>query len=372
MKNKNNPQRKNQNKPVKSGTASARRKKYKAYQDNVSDYGSQLGSVVSKGYGATLGAYPSTRDFARVYTDPFSRQSARIPDFPVMPTTLIRLEQEFVMTSNGAFGWALFQPLNMLCNGTTFAWRTTGTGAPPGMTTTTGTGVTPQATSSPFTQSSFVPRPIGSGRSARCVSFGLELVNTTTNLNKAGKLYFCQLAPALENNFSGADNSTMAQYPYYKTEPCSTDKPIYYHRVITERSDLRYNILTSGHWNYADSLTISTEDTQYFAVYYQGAASVNETFNIRVAGHFEIMGATINDPGLDITRSDTRHLENVVTGVQREMFNNPTSRAHTSGMSKQRQEGIISKLIYGLNDAFSPAPGLTKMIIDKGREILRV
>jgi hypothetical protein len=37
----------------------------------VPNYGKQLGSIVSKGYGGTLRMYPSTLHFAQVYANPF-------------------------------------------------------------------------------------------------------------------------------------------------------------------------------------------------------------------------------------------------------------------------------------------------------------
>lgn len=54
------------------------------------DIGDQLSSVVQRGVGGTLRMYPSCVDFARVYADPFSTTSARIPVLPLLPSKLVR------------------------------------------------------------------------------------------------------------------------------------------------------------------------------------------------------------------------------------------------------------------------------------------
>lgn len=339
---------------------------------NLRDFGSQLSSVVKNGVGATLRAIPTTRDFARVYLDPFSRHGARIPDFPVMPSTLIRVEHEFTMTATiNGYGWSLFQPINMIRGDVPYVWFTTGGTAPPSFATS-GTNVSFTQAPSPYTTASFEDVSDGGGGLAtRIVSFGIKVLNISALQNKGGKIYFAQEDARLNNTLIGGDQTTLVRYPGYKAYPIGNDKNHYYHRMITDRADLLYNIVfkEDGQWHYVDSVSISgnasAEDTPYMGAYFSGSATTQpETFNVQVCAHFEVIGQTINTPGLGVTKSDSKGLENIQSAASHTRLSSPDHKDHISDMPVARQESVISNIIHGANDLLSPVPGLTGKMID--------
>jgi len=321
------------------------------------DYGSQLSSVVKRGYGRTLASFPTTRAFGKVYLDPFSTESARLPDFPVYPSTLIRLEVEVVVTSGTGSGpaWIYACPLNMITNDQQFAWYTVGGAVPPAFTTTIGTTVNAAVSGSPYGKSYF-DSSAKVGRSVRCVAWGMCVQNISSTLNRGGKYFFNQPTPRLTDPMTGTDNSAMTLYPTYKTGTLGTAKALYYHRMITERSDLRYNQeLTGSGWVYADDGALSSERDPYIGCYLACAGiTTPETFSVRMAGHFEIVGQTRNAPGLGTTVSDTKGLEQIVSSGHMARTKDAESPDHISGKSDRHQDSVVDSILHATTDILPP------------------
>jgi hypothetical protein len=316
------------------------------------DYGSQLSSVLKRGYGATLRSYPSTAAFAKVYLDPFSLQSARMPDFPVYPSTLVRIEQEFTMVANptDGYGWALFAPLNMITSDISYGWYTNGSvvGAPPSFQTS-GTSVSTATAPSQYLSSDF-DSSSQNAKAVRCVAWGISVSNVSTNLNLAGKYYANQAAPRLTDSLINTNEETMQAFPTYKTKNAGNRKSFYYHRMITERSDLRYNqydTTSPAGWIYSDDESLSSERTAYIGLWIRanGLAS-SETVIVRVCGHFEIVGQTRNVPGLGLTKSDTSGLEKTVShGAKLRSTTSADTEDHISGKSENQKDSIVHDIL---------------------------
>jgi len=337
------------------------------------DYGKQLANVVRKGYGATLRAFPSTAAFAKVYADPLSTRSARIPDFPVYPSTLIRLEQEFtISTGTTNYAWALFSPLNMILNDTfyPFAWFTNGSVVAPPSFQTTGAGVSSLQGVSPYSETYF-DKTSQFGHSVRLVAWGFEVQNVSATLNMCGKYNANQSSPRLTNVLVNTDETNMLAYPTWKTMNAGSRKKFFYHRQITERADLRYNQFdTSAGWIYADDQSVSSEREAYMGLFVRATGFVSaESFIVRVAGHFEIIGQTRNVPGLGITKSDTGGLEKTVSAFAQKRLDNPTTEDHLSNKTEVQKEGIVHQLLDSAID-IAPVPKIAQNLAHTAGDFL--
>lgn len=343
------------------------------------DFGGQLASVVSKGYGATLASYPTTRAFAKVYLDPFSTQQARIPDFPVFPSTLLRLEQEFTMTADqvSGTGWFHFAPLNLVTSNLNYGYHTNGTvPSPPLFSDITGGAVTANLGPSPNSATYFDFNALGgAGHAVRIVSFGFAVTNISPALNLAGKWYANQYEPRPSATSTGTDETTMQRLPTYKTGQAGSRKEWAYHRQITSRADLRYNMIVVGvgplgtptyNWVYSDDGSPSDEDNLYLGGWVQAPGlAASESFIVRVCGHYEIIGQTRNIPGLGMTVSDTKGLEKIQSSASHARLANSTVPDHLTGASEGHKDNVISSLLHvGENMLPTPLKAIAHPLID--------
>lgn len=332
------------------------------------DYGQQLSQILRKGYGATLRSYPSTAAFAKVYLDPLSLRSARLPDFPVFPSTLVRIEQEFTLTAptTGNYGWALFNPLNMITQNVSYASYTNGTGIPPPTFQAAGTGVSNAFAPSQYLNSDF-DNTSQNAKAVRIVAWGMTCTNVSSELSLAGKYYANQSAPRLTDSLINTDETTMQSFPTYKTLPAGNRKSFYYHRMITEKSDLRYNQydIATGTWVYSDDNSLSSESTAYIGMFLRAGAFVGpESIVVRVAGHYEIIGQTRNVPGLGVTKSDTSGVEKVVSYGHAKRMESATAVDHISNMPDQKKDSFVKGLLEDVVDLSPIAPNTLHNVVD--------
>jgi hypothetical protein len=304
---------------------------------------------------------------------------ARLPSFPVQPSTLVRLEQEFTLSgSTGGNGWAIFQPLNMVCNDAAYGYFTSTPTQVPYFQNTTSANVTSVTSAGPYAHTAFQPVSAGGlGKGVRLVAWGVKILNITSILNRGGKIYFGQAQPSLGTSLLGTDETTLTKFPNYKNYSIGNDKWFYFHRKITSEEDMLYNYwnTTAGGnpWVYSDLQTISAESAPYFGMYYRGPApgstSGPESFTVKICGHFEVIGTNINDPGLGLTKADPTGLSNIVTGVSHASMKDDSTPDHTSGLPSEKQESVLTGLIH--NGVLAAVPSLAKPLVHQGMDYIQ-
>lgn len=309
---------------------------------NRGDYGGQLTNVVQKGLGATLRMYPETINFAEVYTDPFSIKEARLPFLPIYSTKVVRS----IVRANGAigtngFGFVQCVPMwgattdvpSVYFSGSSF------TGV---ATALAGTGVlNTTATKIGYTSSSYDVSNINSF-AVRCVSYGVRVKYTGTELNSAGEWFAAQSNPRVSLN--GFSSDALRKVQGHKSSTFADREWHVYTRMITSRMDAEYMQLNGGVWNpTCFPGTITYELNPYMAVIIQGTAG--GTFDIEVAGHYEVIG-----PNLDVEkvgRCDEFNAQSIVSTGMKLRHKDNTTVDHTS---PKKNESTDVKLMNFLKE----------------------
>ena len=92
---------KRKNKPQQKKVQVVMQPQRKRMSKNVSNFGGQVKGALSQGIGKYLNSIPSVRRFGEIYINPFSKESARLPVWPVNDTYLIRTSVRAVGKTNG-------------------------------------------------------------------------------------------------------------------------------------------------------------------------------------------------------------------------------------------------------------------------------
>lgn len=318
------------NRPVASRTASATTRRFLVSSGTrdrgqigkgITDYGSQMASVVSRGVGGTLRLMPETRNFAQAYFDPFSHAVVRMPVLPVVASVCHHIVYEGTMKCNSnGIGFGLFWPMNLLVNNAACATVSNGPGAPP-VISASGTDVATFNSKSVYTLSSFqTPSDSGSGYTARLACWGVRIKNDTININKGGTVYMLQVNPR-STDLTGGDSGRLENYPGMKKYDLSEGKWHQYNRMLSQKMDEDFLYYKSGQgWLTADQTAVtstglpvyqfSDEGNPYIALWIQSAA--NAQFDIEIAGHFEIVGPSENKYTIGVTNPDRSGFDTTV------------------------------------------------------------
>lgn len=283
----------------------------------------QFSSIMDKGYGKTLSMFPGTAAFAKVYTDPFSTDSARIPVFPIVSSSLER----YYATGKGSTnangnGWITCAPLYCAtqdAGGIEYSNAGSGDGV--------SSGFVGSATNSPHPISSFYT--ITGNYSVRVVAFGIRVRYLGSTLNAAGSVLAAQMSP-LGDSAGGETYDTTKQLPGFKEYTFRDQKWHSTTRHIEATQDTFFCEYDkdSSRWIFPDSNGAHPWDENYRMFMYI-AAGPNQPFEWEVVGHYELVG--INLPRRGVTQPDSTGMEQVVGTMTERRHRDSTTPDHNGG-----------------------------------------
>lgn len=300
-------------------------------EGGTSNYGKQLGMVVDKGYGATLKMYPSTQMFARVYGDPFLKDSARLPVFPIRATKMLR-----VMTSasgvlnNTGIGFVTVQPMNSIISDVPSLFYSNNPASPPFFTTDTGAYLIGASfAASQYTSPDFWYGI--NGKTVRIVAQAIRVRYVGTTLNAAGSCYCAQASPEQSISTFGIDDvkKQLGWKEYVFSDRAWHS--ICRHMTTLDDQDYQYLNKPDGKWYYYNGGSNSTKDNvDYYGMLMTGVPG--QPFEIEVCTHVELVA-----PSLDQTRvsmQDAQGVSHVVSSYAKSRNKDNTSVDHSVGTQK--------------------------------------
>lgn len=316
--------------------------------DNV---GKQYNKIMEMGYGKALSMYPGTLLYARVLADPFLIDSARIPVFPILSTSL----ENYYATGKGSTnsdgnGWIMVHTADFLTSdiaGVYYSNSTSGTGM----------GVSPSTapSNSPHPVSQFTT---GTGTySARIVALGIRVRYTGTNLNAAGTLVTGQMSP-LGDSMSGLSYSQVKQLPGFKEYEFNKNV---WHSVIRLPEDQKDNALFewdgATRWVFPDSNAHPFDDNFRIGIYIAGATG-QQPYEWEVRGHYELYGTNL--PRRGIVKSDQTGVEHVVGTLQTRRHKDSVTPEHNVGKS---DGSLLNILKEGAKQAIPLIPSVVSKLL---------
>lgn len=311
------------------------------------NYGSQMISAMTKGYGATLAMYPSTLDFARVYSNPFEMTPARMPVLPVYATKMVR---NFVagrgVTNGTGIGFVTIHPAHLLVYDLPCVFYSNGPASPPFITNdiVTYSDVSQNfAVKTPYKVSDLQVNSL-TPLAARIVAVGIRLRYQGTNLQKAGRIYTMQTNPKVSLN--DYDIGALTAQNSWKEYSYADDKWKGMIRMITARSDtefLRINEAASG-WVFMDQVgSSSSENVNYMGVIVQGTP--NTAFEWQIVCHAEYAGTKMDNTG--ITKIDTAGSDHIISSFHRERFKDNTTPDHAIASDGSTNKSKFLSILKG-------------------------
>lgn len=298
------------------------------------NYGQQLASTMTKGYGATLRMYPSTLAFAKVYTDPFVMDSARIPVFPIVSSSLERYYATGKGSTNASgFGWVTVSPLYFSAkDGNAVRYSDASSGD--------NIGDTPQVaeSSSPHSLSDYWDTT--GTYSVRIVSIGIRVRYIGTNLNAAGTNVRAQMSP-LGDSISGQNYASLKQLPGYKESDFRTGAWHATTRHVEGQQDTFFAEYSKdeSRWIFPDSTAHPWDENFRNAIYI--AAEPNQKFEWEVAAHYELLGTNLVRRG--VTTPDTTGFEHVTGTMAERRQRDSTTKDHNVGGSWSTLTGFLKE-----------------------------
>jgi len=292
------------------------------------------------------------RDFARVYTNPFTELGARIPVFPVEATQLICTKARGGGSTNGAGrGWVMLHTMHGVTNDTSCVKAST---------TTSGdfpSAIDPNASSalsnSPYPTEIFFytvgPQGVtGPQYMARPVAAGIRWRYTGTSLNLSGISTCCQVTPRNATP-EGLTPSDMFAIP--SKEYVFDRKWRAVCRQITSHEDFLFQSVdkNSGNWTYENDTTSLSLDS-YYNLVADIFCEANVTFEWEAYWHFEIKGKNLQRIGtVQPDRPNVEKLLHKVTTARLMDKSTPDHQVPTggvvSGIFKEGVTGLLEKAV---------------------------
>jgi hypothetical protein len=297
----------------------------------VPNYGRQLGSIVSKGYGGTLRMFPSTLHFAQVYANPFLTIGARLPAFPVRNSQLFQTLVDGVMNTNaGGSGWIVVTPGWGVTNNQACCYFTNAPTSPPASAFVGAIGV--GFANSPYTMGTYDPLvSMANTLNFRLVSVGVKVRYDGTELNRGGSILCGQCTPENLTLFN-VDYSGFQKYPGVKEYPVSEMRWSAATRQITDENDLYWlqvnNSGVPGTQNISNSGypgQISVDNSATLGIYIQ-SANPNTPFIFSLSFHWEAIGIPLQHKA--ITKSDAVGLNHIVDTYAAKRIQDKTTVDH--------------------------------------------
>jgi hypothetical protein len=345
------------NKQAKQSKKNNKNQKSRQSAPSNDNYGVQLTNVVKHGLGATLRMYPSTLNFGRVYGDPFSKEGARLPVMPILPTKMLRT----VASGNGMFNssgvfFLTAIPVNCATSDQYSVYFGNQASSPPFITTDDVTYTIGKALSkSPFTRSQF-PISTENGLALRLVSFGLRVKYTGTVFNASGTCFSAQTAPKVAMTDYGVDDIKKMQG--YKENAFRSGSWHCLTRHMTEEADKSFIAYNSslGYWQIIDNFTYSREGLNYLGMVCTGTAG--SPVEWEVVGHYEIIGPNLE--AVKVAHVDTAGTEQIVNAFQKKRDKDSTTPDHTVGDSGFKK--FINTIVSGAEKLLPLLPSVLALL----------
>jgi len=333
---KNNKTRKNAllNVPGKKTKKSKNRVRKPFRPNEVPTYGDQIISQMQHGYGKTLQMVPTTANFAKVYSDPFTKESARIPVFPIVSSQLERFFCSGSSVANAqGYGWITVTPSFTMTNVGGVAVSTAASG-----NSILSSNWDTIGTSSPYKAGDFAE---GTGYfSARIVSAGIRIRYTGTTLNSSGQVYCFQMSPLGTSNAS-LTIPEIKQIPGYKQYAFNNSNWHTLTRHVMSTEDtwfMNYNP-TLDRFEYANSDNSSDDNNNRLGIIF--LAYPGASFDWEYVVHVELIGRKLSRQGVGIP--DTQGFESTVGTFAKLRHQDTTTKDHNAGGTWSTLVGLLKK-----------------------------
>lgn len=296
--------------------------------DNMTaNYGKQIISQMNKGYGATLKMYPSTQNFARVYGDPFLKESARLPAFPIRATKMQRIyaSSSGVLNQDGV-GFITVIPAHAVTNNLPSVFWSNQSTSPPFISLTGSVGSA--VANSPYASADYVFGP--NGKTMRIVAQAIRVRYVGTTLNAAGACYCAQLTP--QQSVQNATIDELKKQMGWK-EYVFSDRgwhTICRHITNVEDQNFSYFNPEAQKWYYYNTPTPSTDNIPFYGMIMTGIAG--QPFEWEVVTHLEIVAPNLDQ--IQVSHQDSQGVAQVVSAYAKARNKDNTSTDHSVGTNK--------------------------------------
>lgn len=360
---KTNKKQNNQNKNSKKNNSQIvprkRQNNRRPKGDSVS-LGGQVKSMLNRGMGRSLAQIPSVARFSSVYMNPFQKESARLPVWPVLPTYLITTWATSTGATNASgIGWVSVFPANGVVRDANVAVVSDGNNA--NVFDPTDPGITTMSTNSNYTLGdfTFTNTSIVNPYQMRPVSVGVRVRYIGTELNRGGRLLMGIRPNRLNDQFPLA-YSEISSWPGYKD--LKFDNAWHgLHRQITQDQDFLFQAFYADEaepgWRYNEDQTMFSLDTMPNINIFVISPVEKAPFEVQVYCHYEIIGTNL--PQSKVEMPQTSSIQTVVAkktqvdhiSPNTDMLKNTSGKSDSnflSGFFKEVGGEIVKDLSFGL------------------------
>lgn len=300
-------------------------------EGGTANYGKQMIQTMESGYGKTLSMYPSTQNFAKVYGDPFLKESARIPVFPIRASKMLRVMTGVSGVLNGTgVGFVTVKPAFCIINDKPSIFYSNAAASPPFLTTDNGTyAIGSGFAASPYTLSDF---DYGvNGKTFRIVAQAIRVRYVGTTLNAAGSCYCAQLSPEKDlNGYTVDDIKRQMGWKEYVFSDRSWHS-ICRHITTTDDQDYQYWNGNQGNFYYYNGSGTPTKDNfPFYGMILTGTAG--QPFEIEVCTHIELVAPSLDQ--LSVSTHDAQGVGTVIASYAKARNRDNTSTDHSVGTNK--------------------------------------
>jgi hypothetical protein len=298
----------------------------------IKNYGSQLKSIIENGYGKTLQMMPSTREFLKMYGNPFNKEPAKLPIYPVLPTqSTYSTVQGTLKTNNNGIGWIVLYPGWSPMSDATCAVASIGALSGDAVQPIPGPSNMAFSSNSVYTVADF---KVSGQKAYRIYSLGVRIRYKGTMFNSAGSCYCVQTTQ--RDDVTGYTLSDIQKNQSWKTYPVNNSRWHSLSRHLTSKMDENFNLVdTSGLSNvqvYEYLTNVQCIDNAPNMLIYITADPL-QTFEFEIQSNFEVKGRNLNYHS--IAMEDTQGVAKVVEGYSRLRVKDTTTPDHSVKPTEQ-------------------------------------
>lgn len=326
-------------------------------KESMQDYAQQLTDQTISGPFATT---PAVVRFARVYSDPFLLDSARIPTLPMLPSQLMRTYSSGTgITNASGIGWIYAGCAEAATNDAPSVSYSSGAAAP-SVFAYGDAGTTLAYSDSTYASANY---SLAVGHNAyRPVAFGIRVRYTGTTLNAAGTIYALQLSPPIPNGtLTGSGITDIKNYKTFKEYSFRGSAWHAITRHIRYKEDFLYQGFDQikNHLSYSifGSNNSVTSYDYGFQLGLMISATAGVSFEWEVVGHYEIIGPGLNR--ISTVNPKTDHVEKVISAFNKERERDTVSKDHSVGV----KDGWVNILSKGVDLLLPMVPQILSALI---------